>query len=254
MQYKKFNNDLRIEGKTAIITGGASGIGYAVASMFLQKGANVVIADISANSERIADSLGHHCVALIGNILDKQFRDAVVEKACKLFGGIDILVNSAGVVILDNAEDISEDSWDMTLDTNLKASFLMAQCVCKKMIEMKSDGVIINLASQAGLIALDKHVAYCASKGGVIALTKVLAYEWAEFNIRCNCVSPTVVMTDLGKRAWVGEAAEQAKQQIPLKRFAEPDEIAIAILFLASDAAGMITGENLVIDGGNTIQ
>lgn len=250
MEYKGFDPDFSLNGKTAIVTGGAAGIGNAVVDMFLRKGAKVVIADLSNKTEDIAARFGKNCMGISGNVLDKNYRETVVKKAVDTFGGIDILVNSAGVVFLESAESISEDDWDKTLDINLKASFLMAQCVGNKMIELKKGGVIVNLASQAGLIALDKHVAYCASKGGVIAMTKVLAYEWAEFGIRCNAVSPTVVLTELGKKAWAGEVGEAMKKQIPAKRFAMPEEIAACILFLASDAAGMITGENLVIDGG----
>ena len=121
------------------------------------------------------------------------------------------------------------------------------------MIRQK-EGVIINIASQAGLVALDKHVAYAASKGGILAMTKVLAYEWAKYGIRVNAVSPTIVMTELGHKAWDGPQGEQMKKLIPANRFAEPDEIAACIAFLCSDAAAMIVGENLVIDGGYTIQ
>lgn len=115
-------------------------------------------------------------------------------------------------------------------------------------------GSIINLASQAGVVALPNHLAYCASKAGVIGLTQVLALEWGPHNVRVNAISPTVVLTELGRKAWSGEVAEQMKQKIPLRRFAEPQDIAASALFLAGDAAAMITGANLVVDGGYTIQ
>lgn len=254
MEYKGFAPDFSLDGKTAVVTGGAAGIGGAVAEMFLQKGAKVLIADISDKTEAIAARLGNNCAGISGDLLDGSFREAVVRKAVDRFGGVDILVNSAGVVLLESAEAISEDYWDRTIDINLKASFMMAQCVGKRMIESKKGGAIVNLASQAGVIALDKHVAYCASKGGIIAMTKVLAYEWAKYGIRCNAVSPTVVLTELGRKAWAGEVGEAMKKQIPAGRFAMPEEIAACVLFLSSDAAGMITGENLVVDGGYTIK
>ncbi|HEY5586175.1 MAG TPA: D-threitol dehydrogenase [Ruminiclostridium sp.] len=254
MEFKGFDTSFSLDGKTAIVTGGAAGIGNAVVKMFLKKGANVVIADMSPMTEDLAAQLGEKCVGISGDLLDVSVRDAAVKKAIDSFGGIDILVNSAGVVLLESAELLSEDYWDKTLDINLKASFLMTQCVGKKMIESQKGGAIVNMASQAGLIALDKHVAYSASKGGIIAMTKVIAYEWAKYDIRCNAVSPTVVLTDLGRKAWAGEVGENMKKQIPAKRFAMPEEIAASILFLASDAAAMITGENLVIDGGYTIK
>jgi NAD(P)-dependent dehydrogenase (short-subunit alcohol dehydrogenase family) len=122
------------------------------------------------------------------------------------------------------------------------------------MIEQGNSGKIINLASQAAIIALDNHVAYCASKAGILAMTKVLAYEWAQFDIKVNAISPTVILTELGEKAWSGEKGEKAKKEIPLGRFGYPEEVAAIALFLASDATNLMTGENIVIDGGNTIK
>ncbi|GMO15125.1 MAG: hypothetical protein Pg6A_01130 [Termitinemataceae bacterium] len=130
----------------------------------------------------------------------------------------------------------------------------MAAGFCAYCIEKKVSGSIVNMASQAGVIALDKHVAYCASKGGIISMTKVLAMEWGKYGIRVNCVSPTVVLTELGHRAWDGPVGDAFKKEIPAERFAEPDEIAGVIAFLCSGAAAMITGHNLLVDGGYTIK
>jgi D-threitol dehydrogenase (NAD+) len=115
-------------------------------------------------------------------------------------------------------------------------------------------GRIVNLASQAAVVGIDGHVAYCASKAAIVSMTKVLALEWGPRGITVNAISPTVVETELGKKAWAGEVGEQMKLRIPTRRFAQPEEIAQAALFLASDAAAMINGENLLIDGGFTIQ
>jgi NAD(P)-dependent dehydrogenase (short-subunit alcohol dehydrogenase family) len=131
---------------------------------------------------------------------------------------------------------------------------MMAQAFGAYLIENKLPGCIVNIASQAGVIALDKHAAYCASKGGVISMSRVLALEWGKYNIRVNCVSPTVVLTELGHRAWDGSAGDVLKKEIPAGRFAEPDEIAGVIAFLCTDTAAMITGHNLLIDGGYTIK
>lgn len=117
------------------------------------------------------------------------------------------------------------------------------------MIKRRS-GKIINIASQAGIVTLDKHVAYCVSKAGLISMTKVLALEWGEFGVTVNAIAPTVVLTEMAEKAWAGEVGEAMKKKIPIGRFALPQEIAAAVLFLASDAANMITGETLVIDGG----
>jgi NAD(P)-dependent dehydrogenase (short-subunit alcohol dehydrogenase family) len=137
---------------------------------------------------------------------------------------------------------------------NLKAVFMLSQAVGKKMIASGNGGKIINMASQAGLVALDNHVAYCASKAAVISITKTLAMEWGQFNIKVNSISPTVILTELGKKAWAGEVGENMKKLIPAGRFGYPEEVAAAAVFLASEAADLITGENLVIDGGYTIK
>ena len=155
---------------------------------------------------------------------------------------------------LEDAELISADDWNRTISINLSASFFMAQAVGKYMIDNKISGSIVNMASQAGVIALDKHVAYCASKGGIIAMTKVMAKEWGPKGIRVNAVSPTVVLTALGHKAWDGPVGDAFKKEMPSERFAEPEEIAAAIAFLCSKGAGMITGHNLLIDGGFTIK
>lgn len=254
LPYYGADTEYSLKGKTAIITGGAAGIGLATAEFFSAKGTNLVLADLNQDTGNIAKKFGVNCLGVQGDITDGEYRQKVINEAIREFGGIDILVNCAGIVALDHAEVISETMWDKTIEINLKASFMMAQAVGKYMIDNKRPGSIVNMASQAGVIALDKHVAYCVSKGGIIAMTKVMAYEWGEYGIRVNCVSPTVVLTELGKKAWSGPVGDAFKQEMPSKRFAEPDEIAGVIAFLCSGAAGMITGENILIDGGYTIK
>lgn len=255
LPYSNIDENFDINGKTAIITGGASGIGNATAQFFIKKGVNVILADINDTVDNIAYNLSpKKCVAVKADITINDDCKKVINASLSHFGKIDILVNCAGIVALNKAEDISEADWDKTININLKGSFLMAQTVGKYFIENKINGCIINMASQAGVIALDKHIAYCASKGAIIAMTKVLALEWSKYGIRVNAVSPTVVLTELGHKAWDGEVGNLFKKSIPSKRFAEPDEIASSIAFLCSKAAGMITGHNLVIDGGYTIQ
>jgi 2-deoxy-D-gluconate 3-dehydrogenase len=153
--------------------------------------------------------------------------------------------------LLDPATDVPAERWKATLDVNLSASFFMAQAAGRIMLEA-GYGRIINLASQAAVVGLDQHAAYCASKAAIVGLTRVLSLEWAPRGITVNAVSPTVVETPLGKAAWAGEKGERAKAQIPVGRFAQPDEVAQLIAFLASDAAAMITGQNVLIDGGFT--
>ncbi|MDR1956269.1 MAG: D-threitol dehydrogenase [Treponema sp.] len=254
LSYHGADVDFSLEGKTAIITGGAAGIGYATAGFFAQKGVHLVLADLNPEVDRIAKKLGPRHIGISGNVSDPAYRQSVVDAAVQSFGKVDILVNSAGVVALEKAESISEDFWNRTISINLTASFMMAQVFGAYLIKNKLPGSIVNLASQAGSIALDKHVAYCASKGGIIAMTKVLALEWGPYGIRVNCVSPTVVLTELGHKAWDGPAGDAFKKHIPAGRFAEPDEIAGVIAFLCSNTAAMITGHDLLIDGGFTIQ
>jgi len=139
------------------------------------------------------------------------------------------------------------------MNANLKSVFLLSQAVGRRFLQ-QGHGKIVNIASQAAVVALTNHLAYCTSKAALLALTKGLALEWGPKNIQVNAISPTVVLTEMGKLAWAGEVGEAMKQKIPLRRFAEPEEIAAAAVFLASSAADMITGENLMIDGGYTIQ
>lgn len=254
LPYEGVDLEFSLEGKTAVITGGAAGIGYATAKFFHEKGVNIVLADLNPKLDEVAEEIGEHTIGVVGNVCDTYYPAKVVEKAVNSFGKIDILVNCAGIVALDNAETISADFWNRTININLSACFFMAQAVGRYMIENKIPGCIVNMASQAGVIALDKHVAYCAAKGGIIAMTKVMAKEWGIYGIRVNSVSPTVVLTALGHKAWDGPVGDAFKETIPAKRFAEPEEIASVIAFLCSKGAGMITGHNLLVDGGFTIQ
>jgi 2-deoxy-D-gluconate 3-dehydrogenase len=242
-----------LSGRCAVITGGAAGIGLACATLLVERGAKVALLDRDPEVVEIAARLG---AGHLGLALDLRQLDQVqpaVDRVAEYFGRLDFLVNSAGVALLDKALEVSESAWDTTLDINLKASFFVAQACARHMLE-RGSGRIVNLASQAAVIGLDRHVAYCASKAAVVGMTKVLAMEWAAHGINVNAVSPTIVETALGKKAWAGELGERAKSQIPVGRFAQPEEIAGLVLYLLSDAAQMITGENVVIDGGYSIQ
>jgi NAD(P)-dependent dehydrogenase (short-subunit alcohol dehydrogenase family) len=241
-------------GKVALITGGASGIGSAIASAFTTKGAVVGVIDINESVARAkADELGNGAKSFACDVSDPQSVDAVFASAQAAFGHIDIVVNSAGVVMLAPAEELGLDAWDKTIAINLTGTFLVSQAAGRALIKAGKGGKIINMASQAGTVAIDQHVAYCASKFGVIGLSKTLAAEWGKHGITVNTISPTVVLTDLGKKAWDGPRGEALKQRIPTGRFAFPEEIAAAAVFLASNAADMINGADLLVDGGYTI-
>jgi len=256
MDFKGYDKDFRLNGKVALVTGAARGIGKAITLLFAEKGADIVLVDLLEEVREVASvvsKFGRKGFPLVADITETDSVRRVVQQGIKEFGKIDILVNNAGVVLLDDAENLSEQDWDNTMAVNLKAPFLMAQFVGREMIQRKS-GKIVNIASQASIVALDKHIAYCSSKAAIVGMTKVLAMEWAEFNINVNAISPTVVLTELGKKAWAGQVGEEMKKKIPVRRFGYPEEIAAAAVFLASEAADMITGANLVIDGGYTIQ
>lgn len=241
-------------GKVAIVTGAASGIGAAIADAFAARGARVALLDMNldAAQARAASLAGAQAVAC--NVTDSASVTAAVAEVQAAMGGIDILVNSAGIVDLAPAEDISAGAWDRTIAVNLTGSFLMAQAVGRAMIARGKGGRIVNLASQAGSVAIDDHVAYCASKFGIIGVTKTLALEWGRHGITVNSISPTVVLTDLGRKAWDGPKGDAMKALIPTGRFAEPHEIASAAVFLASDEAAMINGADLLVDGGYTVK
>ena len=256
MSYQGFDKTFSLTGKTAVITGSASGIGLAIATLFSEKGAKLVLLDKNDSVLALAKEFTQRGTEAWGRVCDVTVRDNVenvTTEAIERFGSIDILVNNAGIGPLQPAEDLTEANWDRTMAINLKAPYMLAQVIGRTMIARKS-GKIVNIASQAGIVALEGHLAYCASKAAVISMTKVLALEWGKYGINVNAISPTVVLTELGKIAWGGEAGESLLKKIPIGRFAYPEEVAAAALFLASDAAAMIHGENLVIDGGYTIQ
>lgn len=245
--------DFSLAGKVALVTGAASGIGAAIAEMYVAKGATVAVVDLKLDAAQAqATKLGGACQAFACDVADPASVRQAVEAVIAEYGRIDILVNSAGIVALAPAEELTKDAWDFTINVNLSGTFHMSQTVGQHMLSA-GRGKIINLASQAGTVAIDQHVAYCASKFGVIGLTKVLALEWAGRGVNVNCISPTIVLTELGKTAWSGEKGENAKKLIPTGRFAFPNEIAAAAVFLASDGADMINGADLIIDGGYTI-
>jgi 2-deoxy-D-gluconate 3-dehydrogenase len=249
-----FETAYDLSGRVAIVTGGASGIGLAIATALAERGASLCLIDKASDVEAVAGSLaGANHLGLVVDVLETASLEAAIARIVERFGRIDILVNNAGIVRLDHAENVPRADWDLTLAVNLTAPFLVAQLVGREMLKHGA-GRIINIASQAALVALDAHVAYTAAKAGLLGMTRVLALEWGPKGINTNAISPTVVETDLGRKAWAGDKGAAFKAKIPVGRFAQPHEIAQAVLFLASGAAAMINGENLVIDGGYTIQ
>ena len=243
--------DLR--GKTAIITGASQGLGKETARQLHAAGANVGIGylDDAAGTNRalafeIVDDLGQRACALAGDVCSWEEMNRVVEEAQKCFGGVDILVSNAGILKDRTVKKMSPQEWNSVIDTNLSGVFHACRAAAAVMNE---GGRIVNVASLAAVMGFFGQANYAAAKAGVIALTKVLSKELASRSITVNAVAPGVVLTEMGKS--IPEASRQPMlTQIPLRRFAEPKEVAHCIAFLASDLASYITGQTIHINGG----
>ncbi len=251
---KPYAADFTLNGKRAVITGAASGIGYATARLFSEKGAQVCLLDRNPQALQNAASSIPGSISCSADVADYDHVNRTIQTIAKEHGDIDILVHCAGIGDIERAEDFDEKTWRKVIDVNLTGSFFMAQAVGKQMIQAGNGGKIICMASQAGIVAIDRHVAYSASKAGIISMVKSLAYEWGRYGIQVNAISPTATETPIIVGYWdTGEVHEKAVANTPAGRFCKPEEIAAAAFFLATDAANMITGANLVVDGGYTI-
>ena len=246
----------RLDGKVALVTGAARGLGRACALALADAGADVALGlrDASTAPDLVQDieSIGRRALSLQMDVSSMEQIKSAVEKAVKHFGRIDILVNNVGVAPANPAEKVTEQDYDTTMDLNVKASFFTAQAVGKQMIK-QGGGRIINMSSQAGFIALQDEAIYCTSKAAINHLTRNLASEWAKFNITVNAVAPTFIETP-GTEPWLNdpEFRQSVIDRIPLGRIGKPVEVAGPVVFLASDAASLITGSVLLIDGGWT--
>lgn len=249
---------MSLSGKVALVTGAGSGIGKASAISLAKKGADLVLwgrtkSKLYQTGEEIL-SLGRRCLLYPVDVTLPADLSKAVKDIQKNFGEIDILVNSAGVNIPQSAEDVTIDAWNTIMDTNVKGLFFCCQSVGKQSMMPREKGVIINISSQAGKVALPYRTVYCASKGAVDQLTRVLAYEWARYKIRVNAVAPTFVETPFTEKMLNDlEFREFVMSNIPLKRLATAEDVANAVCFLASDESNMITGAVIPVDGGWTI-
>jgi len=239
--------------RVALITGAAGGIGRALAACFAANGARLTLVDRNEEVHALAASLGPMHRSYVGDIADAATIERLVERAAADLGGLDILVNNAGIGLLGPAEQLATADWDLTLAVNLRAAYLFSRDAGRHMLAA-GYGRIVTIASQAAVIGIEGHVAYSASKAGLLGMTHCLALEWGPRGVTANCISPTVVETELAKIGWSGEKGERARAEIPTRRFAQPEEIALAALYLASDAAAMVNGANLMVDGGYTIR
>lgn len=247
-----FESVYDLSGQVALITGAAGGIGMAIAGLFAARGCRIVLVDRSDAVHAAAASLGAGHLGYASDVTSESAVKQVVADAIAKTGRIDILVNNAGVGLLAKAEEMPAEMWDTTMAINLRGPFLYAREVGRHMLE-RGYGRIVNMASQAAAVALDQHLAYCASKAALLGMTRVLALEWSGRGVTANAISPTVVETELGRRAWAGEVGVEFKKKIPTGRFAQPEEIAHTALYLVSGASGMLSGADIAVDGGYTI-
>jgi NAD(P)-dependent dehydrogenase (short-subunit alcohol dehydrogenase family) len=245
---------MRLAGKVALISGGSKGIGAATARRFAMEGAHVGIGDVDKDAGMaLADALnaaGHSAVFLSLDVTNAHDWTASVATLISKHGGVDILVNNAGIYRRHGLEQVDEAEWESVLAVNAKGPFLGAKAVLETM-KQRGGGSIINISSTAGIRgSVAPH--YGASKGAVRLLSKSIAVNFAKDGIRCNSVHPGPIDTEMGHAAVPPEVHDARMSRVPLGRFGSPDEIANAILFLASDEASFVTGTELIVDGGST--
>jgi NAD(P)-dependent dehydrogenase (short-subunit alcohol dehydrogenase family) len=245
-----------LSGKRALVTGATKGIGFETVKVLADAGADIVAVGRDKaglhDAEAAVEKIGRNCVVIEADVSKVEDCVRTARDALKAFGTIDILVNNAGIALLDPLTKANVEDWDVTMAVNLRAPFLLARELVMPMIAQKA-GKIINVSSQAGVVGLEAHGAYCASKGGLNMLTKVMTIEWAQYNIQINSVCPTVILTPMGEQVWgKPEKGDPMLAKIPARRFGKPVEVADMILYLASPASGLVCGQDFLIDGGYT--
>jgi len=247
---------MRLAGKACLVTGAGSGIGRATALRFAQEAGKVAAADLRGEAaEETAAEIGGEAIAVQVDVTSADSVAACVDSVVEAFGALDVVVNNAGVTIVGAAHELDESDWDRELATNLKSVYLVSRAAWPKLVE--SGGSIVNTASIAGLWAIPADAAYCASKAGVVMLTKCMALDGAGDGVRVNCVCPGYTETPMIEGYFADqqdpeEARRFATQLHPLGRLGDPRDIADAMVYLASDEAGWVTGTALVVDGGLT--
>lgn len=240
-----------LKDKRVLITGGASGIGAATAARFLEEGSRVVILDRDAEGcQRIGGELPALSGTLVADVSDPKAVDAAFTEIDRLLGGIDILINNAGISLRHGFVDITPEEWRQVQAVNLDGVFYVAQQAARRMLAQGS-GVILNMGSTNGLVGYPHYADYNASKAGVIELTRSMALELAPA-VRVIAVCPGYVLTPMQEAEYTPEMMAAVNEKIPLRRHAKPEEIAALFAFLASDEAPYITGQPIVIDGGET--
>jgi NAD(P)-dependent dehydrogenase (short-subunit alcohol dehydrogenase family) len=251
----------KLAGTVAVVTGASGGIGRAVAELFAAEGCRLVLNDLEAPDEWV-EARAAESVFVQGDVTRSADVQRLVSTATHRFGQIDILFNNAGIVSpefpIGSVTEAGEEAWDRVIAVNLKSMYLVSKYVLPQMIERRS-GSVINAASTWGLIASDNSAAYCASKAAVVNLTRSMALDYGRYNIRINCVCPGPIETAMLRRTLARNTPAETQRfqedylrMLPLRRWGQPEEVARAVLFLASDESSYITGAALAVDGGYT--
>ena len=244
---------MRLKDKVAVVTGGARGIGRAIAERFIEEGATVVLADRDAEAaEGTAADLGERARAHTVDVTHRQEVEDLIDAVDQSAGRLDVLVNNAAHARYDFAVDLAEEDWDYTVDISLKGYFLCSQAAARQMLR-QGGGKIVNVSSISSVMGLARTIAYAASKGGVDALTRVMAIELAQDNIQVNAVAPGPVETEFMLSVVSEAGLVERRARVPIGRLGQPSDIAGAATFLASDDSDWVTGEIFRVDGGYTV-
>jgi len=243
---------MKLKGKVAFITGFGSGLGRAIAVLFAQEGAGVAGTSTTEAKGRdtaaMIEKTGNQALFRAGDVSNSAQMKALIDEAVKQFGGLDIVVNSAGVRTNGSITEITEEQWDRTISVNLKGVFVISRLAIPEMIK-RGGGVILNIGARSGMAGQAGRAAYCASKGGMITLTEAMAMDHARDKIRVNCICPGPTRTPMVDTS-TPEKLARYKTRVPVGRIGEPEDIAQAALYLASDEASMVTAAILPVDGG----
>lgn len=248
--------DFQLTGRRAVVTGASRGLGWDIAIALADYGADVIgfartLSELDALQTEIA-ARGRRFLGFAGSVDDRAAVDTLAQRVDAEFGGVDILINNAGISSVEPALEITPATWDAQIAVNLSGAFFCAQALARGMIA-RGYGRIINISSISGVVGMLDHAAYVSTKGGLNALTRSLALEWGPHGVTVNAIAPTVVLTAMGERVWgAPEKGDPMKAKIPIGRFGKPREVAAACVYLASEAAGLVNGHVLVLDGGYT--
>jgi len=259
MEYKGFSLQSDLKGKVVVLTGASGGIGRTIADLLAKNGASMLLVDAIDQVKDLASSLDKiysgDIRAVTAEFTAPSMADEIADACQNEFGKVDVLINCAGTGHEHTLLNLTSEGWDHIMTVNLKAPFLISQAIVNRFMKPAGIGTIINMASQAGIVALDNQAAYCISKAGLLSLTRSMAYEWGHFGITATALAPTIIRTKSAMDFWEAEGRDKVMlEQIPVHRFGETEEVAAACLYLASGAGGLLSGSAMVMDGGYTIR